>query len=72
MNTTTVRPTAQALRLHRSHLATTHRAPLVPRTQGARARATSFTPMPRAPRAPRVDDATDQQAAPAVLDTPET
>lgn len=50
MNTTTLRPTAQALRLHRSHLATTHRAPLAPRTQGVRrARATSFTPMARAP-----------------------
>lgn len=49
--TTTLRPTAQALRLHRSHLATTHRAPLAPRTQGTRrVRATSFTPMARASR----------------------
>lgn len=48
---TTLHPTAQALRLHRSHLATSHRAPLAPRTQsGARVRATSFTPMRRAPR----------------------
>ncbi|WP_076260570.1 hypothetical protein [Intrasporangium flavum] len=29
--TTTIRPTRQALRLHQSHLATTHRAPLVTR-----------------------------------------
>ncbi len=47
---TTLHPTAQALRLHRSHLATTHRAPLAPRTQArTRARATSFTPMARSP-----------------------
>lgn len=47
---TTLHPTAQALRLHRSHLATTHRAPLTPRTGGgARVRATAFTPMTRAP-----------------------
>jgi hypothetical protein len=39
-------PTEQAVRLHRSHLATTHRAPLVARASvGPRARATSFTPM---------------------------
>ena len=43
---TTIQPTRQALRLHRSHLATTHRAPLVPHTSSAvRARATAFTPM---------------------------
>ena len=54
--TTTIRPTRQALRMHMSHLATTHRAPLVSRTHGAadiatrtpgapRTRATAFTPM---------------------------
>ena len=48
MNTTTLHPTAQALRLHRSHLATTYRAPLAPRSGGGvRVRATSFTPMAR-------------------------
>ncbi|EWT03688.1 hypothetical protein N865_09080 [Intrasporangium oryzae NRRL B-24470] len=56
--TTTIRPTRQAVRVHRSHLATTHRAPLVPRrtqadgspSPGARApRATAFTPMAREP-----------------------
>lgn len=59
MSTTTLHPTAQALRLHRSHLATSHRAPLAPRVKsGARVRATSFTPMPRAPRESHVDAAT--------------
>ncbi|NUS40870.1 MAG: hypothetical protein HOP97_04495 [Terrabacter sp.] len=53
--TTTIRPTRQAVRRHMSHLATTHRAPLVsrphedagiaPRTPGGRPRATAFTPM---------------------------
>jgi hypothetical protein len=50
--TTTIRPTRQALRMHMSHLATTHRAPLVNRTSSAarttgadRPRATAFTPM---------------------------
>jgi len=48
---TTLHPTAQALRLHRSHLATTHRAPLSPRSGGVgRVRATAFTPMARIPR----------------------
>ncbi|GAA5031222.1 hypothetical protein GCM10023258_29170 [Terrabacter aeriphilus] len=52
--TITIQPTRQARRVHLSHLATTHRAPLVPRgTDGARAthgaRATSFTPMARDP-----------------------
>lgn len=62
----TLHPTAQALRLHRSHLATTHRAPLLPRTRSeARVRATSFTPMPRAPRAPLVEK------SPTHLETPE-
>ena len=47
---TTIQPTRQALRLHRSHLATTHRAPLVNRTSSAgRGRATAFTPMARDP-----------------------
>jgi hypothetical protein len=42
----TLHPTEQAVRLHRSHLATTHRAPLVTRSSaGPRARATSFMPM---------------------------
>jgi hypothetical protein len=51
MSTTTLHPTAQALRLHRSHLATTHRAPLSPRSGGVgRTRATSFTPMARIAR----------------------
>ena len=50
----TLHPTEQALRLHRSHLATSHRAPLAPRAAGgARARATSFTPMVHAPHAGR-------------------
>lgn len=49
---TTIQPTRQALRLHRSHLATTHRAPLVNRAPGAaRARASAFTPMARDPLA---------------------
>jgi len=49
---TTIRPTRQALRVHRSHLATTHRAPLVPRHQlSAEARPTSFIPMAREPLA---------------------
>lgn len=56
--TTTIRPTRQAVRMHMSHLATTHRAPLVSRNHSAagnpsaartpgaaRARATAFTPM---------------------------
>ncbi|GAB3886090.1 hypothetical protein [Terrabacter terrigena] len=50
--TTTIRPTRQAVRMHMSHLATTHRAPLVSRNHGAartagaaRTRATAFTPM---------------------------
>ena len=50
--TTTIRPTRQALRLHRSHLATTHRAPLVDRDRdrpATRTRATAFTPLPRDP-----------------------
>ena len=34
--TTTIRPTRQALRLHQSHLATTHRAPLVKRGEVTR------------------------------------
>ena len=63
--TTTIRPTRQALCLHQSHLATTHRAPLVKRgevtaahdsthdaSDGAdstRTRATAFTPLRRDP-----------------------
>ena len=48
--TTTLRPTPQALRVHMSHLATTHRAPLVPRHPGpAGSRATTFIPMSREP-----------------------
>jgi hypothetical protein len=56
--TTTIRPTRQAVRRHMSHLATTHRAPLVSRTHAAarndaptgtpgaaRTRAAAFTPM---------------------------
>ena len=50
--TTTIQPTRQALRLHQSHLATTHRAPLVNRASSAgRARATAFTPIARVPNA---------------------
>ena len=50
--TTTIRPTRQALRVHLSHLATTHRAPLVPRhPRPAGSRATAFTPMARDPLA---------------------
>jgi hypothetical protein len=62
----TLHPTEQALRLHRSHLATSHRAPLAPRPAGgARARATSFTPMVRAPHvgpaaAPQVENRADR------------
>ena len=42
----TLHPTEQAVRLHRSHLATRHRAPLVASALGGpRVRATSFTPM---------------------------
>ena len=58
--TTTIRPTRQALRLHQSHLATTHRAPLVKRGEvtsthdardgvHTRTRATAFTPLRRDP-----------------------
>ncbi len=56
--TTTIRPTRQALRVHRSHLATTHRAPLVQRREqtgaargsgATRTRATAFVPMTRDP-----------------------
>ena len=44
---TTIRPTRQARRLHLSHLATTHRAPLTGRRPaGVRTRG-SFTPMAR-------------------------
>ena len=50
--TSTIRPTRQALRVHMSHLATTHRAPLVPRRpRSAGSRPTSFTPMAREPLA---------------------
>jgi hypothetical protein len=55
--TTTIRPTRQARRVHLSHLATTHRAPLVPRAplpESARthtAPASAFTPMTREPAA---------------------
>ena len=57
--TTTIRPTRQALRVHRSHLATTHRAPLVqrrsrpvpPGLRVPRAPSTSFIPMARDPLA---------------------
>ena len=48
--TTTIHPTRQAQRLHMSHLATTHRAPLRTRAGGAAHRpATAFTPMARDP-----------------------
>ncbi|GAA2019209.1 hypothetical protein GCM10009740_04160 [Terrabacter terrae] len=47
---TTLRPTRQAQRLHLSHLATTHRAPLVPRDADPRsARPHTFTAMAREP-----------------------
>ena len=50
--TSTIRPTRQALRVHMSHLATTHRAPLVPRRpRSAGSRPPSFTPMAREPLA---------------------
>ena len=60
--TTTIRPTRQALRVHMSHLATTHRAPLVPRhprpagSRSAGPRPTSFIPMAREPRADATPD----------------
>lgn len=45
--TTTIRPTREARRLHLSHLATTHRAPLSgQKPTGVRTRG-SFTPMAR-------------------------
>ena len=45
---TTFRPTRQAQRLHLSHLATTHRAPLVPRDADRHgAHPHTFTPMAR-------------------------
>ena len=48
--TTTIHPTRQAQRLHLSHLATTHRAPLSTRADGAaHRRATGFVPMARDP-----------------------
>ena len=48
--TRTIHPTREAQRLHLSHLATTHRAPLTRRPDGAvRRRATAFTPMARDP-----------------------
>ena len=47
---TPIHPTLQAQRLHLSHLATTHRAPLTRRADGAtHRRATAFTPMARDP-----------------------
>lgn len=47
-STSTIHPTERAQRLHLSHLATTHRAPLTSRAGGAsRRRATAFTPMAR-------------------------
>ncbi|MGW5240753.1 hypothetical protein ACWEOW_17625 [Monashia sp. NPDC004114] len=48
--TTTIHPTRQAQRLHLSHLATTHRAPLSKRPDGAaHQRVTGFIPMARDP-----------------------
>ena len=62
--TTSIQPTRQARRVHLSHLATTHRAPLVARPEtgaaaktartapdgrATRTRATAFTPMTRDP-----------------------
>jgi hypothetical protein len=61
--TTSIQPTRQARRVHLSHLATTHRAPLVARPETAaaktvrtatdgranRTRARAFTPMTRDP-----------------------
>ncbi len=45
---TTLRPTRQAQRLHLSHLATTHRAPLVARDADRHgAHPYTFTPMAR-------------------------
>ena len=47
---TTLRPTRQAQRLHLSHLATTHRAPLVPRDADRPGpHPYTFTPMAREP-----------------------
>lgn len=48
--TSTIHPTKRAQRLHLSHLATSHRAPLTSRPGGAsRQRAAAFTPMARYP-----------------------
>ncbi|MEW1954527.1 hypothetical protein [Terrabacter sp. NPDC080008] len=48
---TTLRPTRQAQRLHLSHLATTHRAPLVPRDADRHgAHPHTFIPMAREAR----------------------
>lgn len=50
--TTTIQPTREARRLHLSHLATTHRAPLTGlRPTGVRSRAAAFTPMTPDPSA---------------------
>jgi hypothetical protein len=62
--TTTIHPTRQAQRLHLSHLATTHRAPLSKRVGGApHQRVTGFIPMARDPlsveRAHRSDTTDD-------------
>lgn len=50
---TSIHTTRQARRVHLSHLATTHRAPLVPRrgetAEAAGGRRYAFTPMAREP-----------------------
>lgn len=47
---TSTHTTRKARRVHLSHLATTHRAPLVPRRGETAARPYAFTPMAREPR----------------------
>jgi hypothetical protein len=69
--TTTIQPTRQARRVHLSHLATTHRAPLVPRgthgtegthgtqgaeTDGGRVRRTRATSFTPMARDPLTDE----------------
>ena len=72
--TTTIQPTRQALRVHRSHLATTHRAPLVQRraqTGAASGSGADAHPShglhPHDPRPPHRRDAAPPVPAPRIL-----
>jgi len=77
--TTTIRPTRQALRLHQSHLATTHRAPLVKRGEvrdgtdrAVRTRAAAFTPLRRDPLSAERHPSVQSSVQPSIrLDQPD-